>query len=257
MTHQIENQHQYQAAQQPLRSPSAVLSPSNLKQQPAQLHHQPSRPNSAHSQHGGPIEFDGAAILCQVCGDKASGFHYGVHSCEGCKGFFRRSIQQKIQYRPCSKNQQCPIMRINRNRCQYCRLKKCVAVGMSRDAIRFGRVPKREKAKILAAMQNTAGQEQGAELSPKQQQQQQQHHANKQQPAELIKQEQHKNNAEVPMSLAEASQEAVGEHQQQGSLERKEQAFRSASTQERLNQLQLSDTELALLCSSVVMATGE
>ncbi|GFR21903.1 nuclear hormone receptor E75 [Trichonephila clavata] len=99
------------------------------------------------------IEFDGTTVLCRVCGDKASGFHYGVHSCEGCKGFFRRSIQQKIQYRPCTKNQQCAILRINRNRCQYCRLKKCIAVGMSRDAVRFGRVPKREKAKILAAMQ--------------------------------------------------------------------------------------------------------
>ncbi|XP_054166464.1 nuclear hormone receptor E75-like isoform X2 [Oppia nitens] len=99
------------------------------------------------------IEFDGTTVLCRVCGDKASGFHYGVHSCEGCKGFFRRSIQQKIQYRPCTKNQQCSILRINRNRCQYCRLKKCIAVGMSRDAVRFGRVPKREKAKILAAMQ--------------------------------------------------------------------------------------------------------
>ncbi|CAB0001585.1 unnamed protein product, partial [Nesidiocoris tenuis] len=54
----------------------------------------------------------------------------------GClcdQGFFRRSIQQKIQYRPCTKNQQCSILRINRNRCQYCRLKKCIAVGMSRD----------------------------------------------------------------------------------------------------------------------------
>ncbi|XP_065571393.1 ecdysone-induced protein 75B, isoforms C/D-like isoform X3 [Artemia franciscana] len=101
-------------------------------------------------------EFDGTTVLCRVCGDKASGFHYGVHSCEGCKGFFRRSIQQKIQYRPCTKNQQCSILRINRNRCQYCRLKKCIAVGMSRDAVRFGRVPKREKAKILAAMQSVS-----------------------------------------------------------------------------------------------------
>lgn len=41
------------------------------------------------------------------------------------QGFFRRSIQQKIQYRPCLKNQQCNIMRVNRNRCQYCR---CVLV---------------------------------------------------------------------------------------------------------------------------------
>ena len=49
------------------------------------------------------------------------------------QGFFRRSIQQKIQYRPCTKNQQCAILRINRNRCQYCRLKKCISAGMSRD----------------------------------------------------------------------------------------------------------------------------
>lgn len=53
------------------------------------------------------------------------------------QGFFRRSIQQKIQYRPCTKNQQCSILRINRNRCQYCRLKKCIAVGMSRDGEYF------------------------------------------------------------------------------------------------------------------------
>lgn len=55
------------------------------------------------------------------------------NECCSSQGFFRRSIQQKIQYRPCTKNQQCSILRINRNRCQYCRLKKCIAVGMSRD----------------------------------------------------------------------------------------------------------------------------
>lgn len=55
------------------------------------------------------------------------------NECCCSQGFFRRSIQQKIQYRPCTKNQQCSILRINRNRCQYCRLKKCIAVGMSRD----------------------------------------------------------------------------------------------------------------------------
>ena len=37
------------------------------------------------------------------------------------QGFFRRSIQQKIHYRACMKNQLCLITRINRNRCQYCR----------------------------------------------------------------------------------------------------------------------------------------
>ncbi|KAI1712747.1 zinc finger, c4 type (two domains) domain-containing protein [Ditylenchus destructor] len=73
------------------------------------------------------------AVRCRVCNDVASGFHYGINSCEGCKGFFRRSIQQKIQYKPCAKVQGCAIVRSNRNRCQYCRFQKCMAVGMSRD----------------------------------------------------------------------------------------------------------------------------
>ncbi|MFT7797666.1 nuclear receptor subfamily 1 group D member 1 [Arapaima gigas] len=78
-------------------------------------------------------KLNGMVLLCKVCGDVASGFHYGVHACEGCKGFFRRSIQQNIQYKKCLKNETCTIMRINRNRCQQCRFKKCLSVGMSRD----------------------------------------------------------------------------------------------------------------------------
>ncbi|WKX91964.1 hypothetical protein Q1695_010195 [Nippostrongylus brasiliensis] len=108
----------------------------------------------------GSEEISATTLLCQVCSDKASGFHYGVFACEGCKGFFRRSIQQKIQYRPCTRSQECLIVRNNRNRCQYCRLKKCIMVGMSRDAVRFGRVPKREKAKMVEEMQRTSAQSQ-------------------------------------------------------------------------------------------------
>lgn len=101
-----------------------------------------------------PAEMNGLVLLCKVCGDVASGFHYGVHACEGCKGFFRRSIQQNIQYKKCLLNDNCPIMRISRNRCQQCRFKKCLKVGMSRDAVRFGRIPKREKQRMLLEMQS-------------------------------------------------------------------------------------------------------
>ncbi|VDN26865.1 unnamed protein product, partial [Dibothriocephalus latus] len=69
----------------------------------------------------------GSFTPCKVCGDKASGYHYGVVSCEGCKGFFRRSIQKQIEYK-CLRDGKCIVIRLNRNRCQYCRFRKCIAV---------------------------------------------------------------------------------------------------------------------------------
>ncbi|XP_060591813.1 ecdysone-inducible protein E75-like [Ruditapes philippinarum] len=84
-------------------------------------------------------------ILCRVCGDKSSGFHYGVFSCEGCKGFFRRTVRQKMEYKACENPKGCLIMRISRNRCQYCRLQKCISVGMSHEAVRLGRCPKKDR----------------------------------------------------------------------------------------------------------------
>lgn len=88
---------------------------------------------------------DNEHILCRVCGDKSSGFHYGVFSCEGCKGFFRRTVRQKMEYKACENEKGCLIMRISRNRCQYCRLKKCIEVGMSHEAVRLGRCPKKDR----------------------------------------------------------------------------------------------------------------
>uniref|UniRef100_UPI0037E91732 peroxisome proliferator-activated receptor gamma n=1 Tax=Semicossyphus pulcher TaxID=241346 RepID=UPI0037E91732 len=87
-------------------------------------------------------------IECRVCGDKASGFHYGVHACEGCKGFFRRTIRLKLVYDHCDLH--CRIHKKSRNKCQYCRFQKCLNVGMSHNAIRFGRMPQAEKEKLLA-----------------------------------------------------------------------------------------------------------
>ncbi|XP_050727398.1 orphan steroid hormone receptor 2-like isoform X3 [Eriocheir sinensis] len=77
---------------------------------------------------GQPVAMD----LCVVCGDRASGRHYGAISCEGCKGFFKRSIRKQLGY-TCRGNKTCEVTKHHRNRCQYCRLQKCLAMGMRSD----------------------------------------------------------------------------------------------------------------------------
>eukprot|EP00105_Crassostrea_gigas_P019577 XP_011438117.1 PREDICTED: orphan steroid hormone receptor 2 isoform X2 [Crassostrea gigas] len=77
---------------------------------------------------------------CVVCGDKASGRHYGCTSCEGCKGFFKRSIRKQLGY-ACRGNKDCPVNKPHRNRCQYCRLQKCLAVGMRAESVQQERKP--------------------------------------------------------------------------------------------------------------------
>lgn len=109
---------------------------------------------------------------CPVCGDKVSGYHYGLLTCESCKvksmccnlvrvnhsicnknnasvyqvcpitckwivpvtlqGFFKRSVQNNKNYN-CAEQQSCPMNLSQRKRCPFCRFQKCLAVGMKRE----------------------------------------------------------------------------------------------------------------------------
>ncbi|CAK6972089.1 estrogen receptor 2b [Scomber scombrus] len=73
--------------------------------------------------------------FCAVCQDYASGYHYGVWSCEGCKAFFKRSIQGHNDY-ICPATNQCTIDKNRRKSCQACRLRKCYEVGMMKCGVR-------------------------------------------------------------------------------------------------------------------------
>lgn len=81
-----------------------------------------------------------AVEYCVVCGDRASGRHYGAVSCEGCKGFFKRSIRKNLVY-SCRGTGECVINKHHRNRCQYCRLQRCMALGMRQDSVQCERKP--------------------------------------------------------------------------------------------------------------------
>lgn len=48
------------------------------------------------------------------------------------QGFFRRSIQKNMVYM-CHRDKVCIINKVTRNRCQSCRLQKCLDVGMSKE----------------------------------------------------------------------------------------------------------------------------
>uniref|UniRef100_A0A8C6SDI3 Nuclear receptor subfamily 4 group A member 2 n=1 Tax=Neogobius melanostomus TaxID=47308 RepID=A0A8C6SDI3_9GOBI len=94
-----------------------------------------------------------ADALCAVCGDSAACQHYGVRTCEGCKGFFKRTVQKNARY-VCVATKSCPVDKRRRNRCQYCRFQKCLAVGIvlcavvRRDGLkgRRGRLPSKARS---------------------------------------------------------------------------------------------------------------
>ncbi|CAG5133723.1 unnamed protein product, partial [Candidula unifasciata] len=92
------------------------------------------------------------SLLCAVCGDNAACQHYGVRTCEGCKGFFKRTVQKSAKY-VCLADKSCPVDKRRRNRCQFCRFQKCLAVGMVKEVVRTdglkgrrGRLPSKPKS---------------------------------------------------------------------------------------------------------------
>ncbi|KAH9393380.1 hypothetical protein TYRP_021893 [Tyrophagus putrescentiae] len=91
------------------------------------------------------------AEVCRICGDFASGRHYNVFSCEGCKGFFRRTVLQSMKhpnsevhynnsipniYKCIEGNHTCPISadQSRRRCCKSCRYERCVLNGMTYEA---------------------------------------------------------------------------------------------------------------------------
>ncbi|KIH60026.1 zinc finger, C4 type [Ancylostoma duodenale] len=100
----------------------------------------------------GPSQRD----ICVVCHDNASGYHYGVMSCEGCKGFFRRTVQKNMEY-TCHKEKQCPVDRVSRNRCQACRFQKCLDKGMTK--VRLLRGLYSSENPIIVALQESVRQD--------------------------------------------------------------------------------------------------
>ena len=92
----------------------------------------PGRTSTASSH---PVEFKDK--ICEVCSDAASGYHYGVYSCEGCKAFFKRSTQGDTPSYVCPATNTCTIDKQRRKSCQSCRLMKCFTVGMTKTSMYF------------------------------------------------------------------------------------------------------------------------
>ncbi|XP_023646919.1 mineralocorticoid receptor-like isoform X2 [Paramormyrops kingsleyae] len=73
------------------------------------------------------------AKVCLVCGDEASGCHYGVITCGSCKVFFKRAVEGQHNYL-CAGRNDCIIDKIRRKNCPACRVRKCLQAGMNLGA---------------------------------------------------------------------------------------------------------------------------
>ena len=91
--------------------------------------------------------------MCCLISISCLGRHYGAISCEGCKGFFKRSIRKQLGYQ-CRGNKECEVTKHARNRCQYCRLQKCLAMGMRSDSPRVAAAQESRRTSVNNAAAN-------------------------------------------------------------------------------------------------------
>ncbi|XP_072321430.1 oxysterols receptor LXR-alpha [Eucyclogobius newberryi] len=113
---------------------AAPIAPNHIKLDPASSDASPTSDVQPVKRKKGPAPKMLGNEVCSVCGDKASGFHYNVLSCEGCKGFFRRSVIKSAQY-SCKNNGRCEMDMYMRRKCQQCRLRKCREAGMLEQCV--------------------------------------------------------------------------------------------------------------------------
>ncbi|RNA34403.1 nuclear receptor 2DBD gamma [Brachionus plicatilis] len=90
------------------------------------------------------------SLKCAVCSQQPSGIHFGVMSCEACKGFFRRSaLVHSDNPLKCKSNGNQNCLELTNRSCRYCRFKKCLEAGMSLDNSKLGRTTNKVKQEII------------------------------------------------------------------------------------------------------------
>ncbi|XP_026860594.1 oxysterols receptor LXR-alpha [Electrophorus electricus] len=155
-------------------SDSLPMEPNDIKLDPST--HTPAPEGQPVKRKKGPAPKMLGNEVCSVCGDKASGFHYNVLSCEGCKGFFRRSVIKGAQYM-CKSSGRCEMDMYMRRKCQQCRLRKCREAGMleqcvlSEEQIRLKKMKKQHEEEVArsSSVATPSPVPEAAPLAPEQQ----------------------------------------------------------------------------------------